>query len=62
VTIDEKLQELDDLLKGVRDDLRAIAARAFDVELSEAAATIEAGRLLVAGVRLELNFVKERLE
>lgn len=62
MTIEEKLQELDDLLRGVRDDLKTMAARAFDVELSEAATKIEEGRLLVANVRLDLNFVKERLE
>ena len=62
MTIEDKLQELDDVLRDVKGALTAMAARAFDVELSEAAAKIEEGRLLVANVRLELNFVKERLE
>jgi hypothetical protein len=62
VTIDEKLQELDDTLREAKACTAAIAIRAFDVELTEVVGLLEAARLLVAGVRIELNFVKERLE
>lgn len=62
MTIDEKLQAADDSLRDAKANLRALSLRAFDVELTEAAALVEAARVHIANVRLELNFVKERLE
>ena len=62
MTIDEKLQELDDLLRDAQAAAKALAARAFDVELTEVATMMEQARIHVANIRIELNFVKERLE
>lgn len=62
MTIEERLQALDDLLRDAQAAARALAGRAFDVELTEVATMMENARVHVANVRLELNFVKERLE
>lgn len=62
MTLEEHLQLLDDILKNAQASAKALAARAFDVELTEVATMMEQARLHVAHVRLELNYVKERLE
>lgn len=62
MTIEQHLQALDDLLRDAFSAAKALASRAFDVELTEVATMMEQSRLHVAHVRLELNYLKERLE
>ncbi len=59
---DDDLAEVDAILKALRVSTLAIASRAFDPEVTELEDGIERARLLVAKVRLELAFLKERLE
>ncbi len=62
MSVDEKLAELDHLLKGLKVSSIAIASRGFDPELVEMEDALDAARLIVAQLRLEVLHVKEQLE
>ena len=60
--VEDKLAELDALLKGLRIDVLSVVQRAaFDHEAEALDKMIQAARLLVAEARLEVGYLKERL-
>ncbi len=60
--VDEKLAELDRLLKSIRASTLAMAARGFDPEIVEVEESLDQARLLVAQIRLEVLHVRDYLE
>ncbi len=60
--IDEKLAELDRLLKSIRASKLAMAARGYDPEIDEVEESLDQARLLVAQIRLEVLHVRDYLE
>lgn len=62
MSLDDKLAEADEILRGLRHQALTIAARAFDPELAEMERDLERARTLLAEARLEVQYLRERLE